>query len=203
MVKKKMFGLFEALLALCLCALFLVGADGLWMQRAVSDRVIRLHIVADSDGAEDQAVKLLVRDAVLSEAQTLCAQAKTRDEAAAFLRDNLAGLEKAAENALSCAGFSYGAQASLAPEHDPERRYEDFALPAGEYLALRVKLGQAQGKNWWCVVFPALCGQAAPEAAAADAGLTPRQLRFLRGDGETQVRFRVCELWEKLRALFR
>lgn len=203
MVKKKMFGCFEAFVALCLCALLLFSADGLWLQRAVSDQVIRLHIEANSDGAQDQAVKLLVRDAVLARAQRVCAQAKTRGEAETLLRENLGALEETAERTLQSAGFAYGAQAVLAREHDPMRQYDDFALPAGEYLALRIKLGQAQGQNWWCVVFPALCGSSAPDTAAADAGLTPRQLRFLHGDGQAQVRFRLCELWEKIRAHFR
>ncbi len=203
MLKQKSFGVPEALLALCLCALLAFSADSLWMQRAVSDRVIRLHVVANSDEAQDQAVKLAVRGAVLEQAQKICAQAETRDEAEALLRDSLGALEAAADHALQSAGFAYGAQAALGEEHDPARRYGDFSLPAGKYLALRIRLGRAEGKNWWCVIFPALCGQRLPEAAAADAGLTPRQLRFLRGDGQAEVRFRLCELWEKLRGYFR
>lgn len=199
MEKRKAFGFFERVLALALCACLMSGAQGAQMQRTLAEKVVRLHVVANSDAPEDQRVKLSVRDAVLALSQKLLAGAENASDAQEKLRAGLGAIEDAANAALEASGYGYTARAMLSQEEYPERAYEDFSLPAGEYCSLRVRLGQAQGKNWWCVVFPALCTSSDPSAAAADAGLTDAQIGWIRPDGKTVVRFRLAEFFRNLR----
>ncbi len=127
--------------------------------------MVRLHVIANSDSEEDQALKLKVRDAVLAEAENISAdnmeEACERIEAA---RDSLA---KAAEKVIKEEGYGYRVEIELGEEKYPEREYEDFTLPAGKYTSLRVKIGEAEGKNWWCVLFPPLCTKSAEEREEA------------------------------------
>ena len=117
------------------------------------DGILRLHVIANSDSAEDQAVKLRVRDAILA-----CMEpGDTMEEAEAFVRKHGAELLAAAEDTLREAGFSYSAQLMLGTYPFPDRTYGGTLYPAGEYEALRVVLGDGAGQNWWCVLFPPLC----------------------------------------------
>ena len=135
----------------------------LWLAGVVRDRntldhqIIRLHIVAASDSKEDQALKLQVRDAVnayLSEDMTDCDNV---DEAYALLSERLEEIRLVAQQVLDQAGAAYGVQVSLKQEKFDTRYYDTFALPAGVYDSLRIVIGQGQGHNWWCVVYPPLC----------------------------------------------
>ena len=120
---------------------------------AATPNVLRLHILANSDSAADQAVKLSVRDAIrpLFSAQSSYADAR------AFLLANGAALQSTAEKVLTEQGVSYGVQLSLGTEEFPDRTYDGVLFPAGEYDALIVRLGRGEGHNWWCVLFPPLC----------------------------------------------
>lgn len=202
MEKSHAFGKFEAVLACLLCAALLLCAAGVWQQRSIAEKLIRLHVVANSDGEADQTVKLAVRDAVLAQVEALCADAADVGEAAHRIRENLPLLERTAKEVLQAEGFAYPVQASFGAEQFPTREYTSFSLPAGEYASLTLRLGAAEGKNWWCVVFPALCGTQDIEPAAEAAGLTPQQLRWIRSDGRVEIRFRLVELYQKLAALF-
>lgn len=117
------------------------------------DGILRLHVIANSDSEADQAVKLLVRDAILA-----CMEpGDSAEEAEAFVRDHGAELLQAAEDVLRERGFSYSAQLMLGDYEFPDRTYGDTLYPAGTYRALRVVLGEGAGQNWWCVLFPPLC----------------------------------------------
>lgn len=202
MEKSKLFGKFEAALACLLCAALLLCAAGVWQQRSIAEKLIRLHVVANSDGEADQAVKLAVRDAVLAQIEALCSDAADVEEAAQRIQENLPLLEHTAGDVLQAEGFAYPAQASFGTEQFPTREYDSFSLPAGEYASLTLRLGEAEGKNWWCVIFPALCGAQDIEPAAEAAGMTPQQVRWIRSDGRIEIRFRLVELYQKLAALF-
>ena len=190
------------LLGLALAALLGARLDG--AQGALADKVLRLHVLANSDSQADQALKLQVRDAVLEQAEGLLAGAESRAEAEAILAAHLDGLAAAGAEAVGAAGYGYPVTVSL--EDDcwfPTRVYEDFALPAGLYTALRVEIGSGAGQNWWCVVFPPLCLGSVTETAAetaAQAGLTEREVALLSGgEGEYEIKFRAVELVERLR----
>lgn len=162
---------------------------------AVYDRIIRLHVLANSDAAEDQAQKLRVRDGVLAEVSHLLAGVKDRAEAEAILRENLPAVEAAAEAVLRAEGSPDAVRVTLTEEVYPTRIYGDVTLPAGRYTSLRILLGEAEGKNWWCVLFPQLCLMGTPdEELMIEAGLTPSQIRLITGDSpDVVIRFRLLE----------
>jgi stage II sporulation protein R len=118
---------------------------------------IRIHIRADSNESEAQAVKYKVRDAVVEFLTPLVAEYESKKEAVAGVEENLSGVEYAASEVLRKNGIPYGATARLGKAEFPSRVYEGYTLPAGEYTALIVCLGSGKGDNWWCVVYPPLC----------------------------------------------
>ena len=187
--------------ALLVTALMILPIHG---EAALYDRVIRLHVLANSDSEEDQALKLTVRDAVLEKADTVLKNAATREEAEALLRQSLPALQAAAEEALAEAGAPREVTVTLSEERYPTRQYEQLAFPAGEYLSLRVMIGEAEGQNWWCVVFPALCMTAATEKSTEEiclsAGITGEQYRMIADTDSTKyrLRFKILEIAEEL-----
>ena len=179
------------------------GAVALHTQSQLAEKVVRLHVLANSDSEEDQALKLKVRDAVLEQATETLRGADSQTEACRRLTDMLPELEETARAVITANGYDYGVRAELAETSFPTKEYDGFALPAGEYLALRVLIGEAAGQNWWCVVFPPLCTAASagvPETALA-AGLTEDQVSLMtEEDGGYQLKFKAVELWERLKA---
>ena len=173
--------------------LILVMGVGLWGlltdSQALCDGILRLHVVGASDSAEDQAVKLQVRDAVLGSLEAGLQDLTDLDGAIAYVRQMLPQVEEAANRALAAAGVDMTAVASLAQEAFPAREYDTFSLPAGVYSALRIVIGEGEGKNWWCVVFPGLCVGEREEfvETAAIAGMSERLTGTLQG--EYEIRF--------------
>lgn len=123
----------------------------------VREDTIRLHVLANSDTIEDQLLKLDVRDAILAELPTAVAQAETPQQAARALQSALPALQAAANKTLLAAHSGQTAAVRLEQFDFAAKDYGTFALPAGSYTALRVELGKAQGHNWFCVLYPALC----------------------------------------------
>ena len=163
-------------------AIFLIsGALALQTQEQLSDKVVRLHVLANSDSEEDQALKLLVRDAILERAEDLLSKSGDREEAEGLLRGRLLEFEQVAAAVIAQAGYDYPVRVELEDTQFPTKEYDGFTLPAGEYLALRVLIGEAKGQNWWCVVFPPLCTTASVEvpASALEAGLSEEEVRLL------------------------
>lgn len=191
-----------AVLAAAMLFAFFPGEE----DAALYDSVLRLHVLADSDSESDQAAKLAVRDALLEVTRPILEGCASRDEAEARLAGKLSLLEQTAREVLAEQGKDYGATALLGVERYPTRTYASAALPAGEYLSLRVVLGEGDGKNWWCVLFPPLCLSAATEQdeeveeICIAAGLTPEQYRLIT-DSEGRrytVRFKLLELLSSL-----
>ena len=163
-------------------AIFLIsGALALQTQEQLSDKVVRLHVLANSDSEEDQALKLLVRDAILERAEDLLSKSGDREEAEGLLRGRLLEFEQVAAAVIAQAGYDYPVRVELEDTQFPTKEYDGFTLPAGEYLALRVLIGEAKGQNWWCVVFPPLCTTASVEvpASALEAGLSEEEVIIL------------------------
>lgn len=186
---------FELALLLALCVTLLTGARAGAQQQELAEKVVRLHVIAESDSQEDQTVKLQVRDAVLARVEAVLESAGDAEEAADLLREMLPDLEETARRASGEEKVSV----TLGRESYPTRRYEDFALPAGEYTSLRVSLGEAQGRNWWCVVYPPLCTGSVTEAASETAALDDEDVRLITEDGtEYVLRFRLMELWGQI-----
>ena len=139
-----------------LAAAVVWGGWALREQQELADKVVRLHILANSDSEEDQALKLQVRDVVLTRAEELLRASDVRGEAEVMLREHLRELTQVAQTAIAENGYGYSVRTELANTVFPTREYEGFSLPAGNYLALRVIIGEGGGKNWWCVVVPPL-----------------------------------------------
>ena len=187
-----------------LAAAVVWGGWALREQRELADKVVRLHILANSDSEEDQALKLQVRDVVLTRAEELLRASDGRGEAEAMLREHLRELTQVAQTAIAENGYGYSVRTELANTVFPTREYEDFSLPAGNYLALRVIIGEGGGKNWWCVVFPPLCSQSSADLAqtAMAAGLSRSDVALLEEDGGYVLKFKSIEIWEWLRRKF-
>ena len=183
--------------AVCLIS----GAAALRSQTALADKVVRLHVLANSDSEEDQALKLQVRDVVLDRAEALLSRSEDRQEAEALLRGNLLEFEQLAEAVVHQAGYGYPVTVELEDTRFPTREYDGFTLPAGQYLALRVLIGAADGQNWWCVVFPPLCAAASADvpAAALAAGFTEEEVGLITVEnGGYVLKFKTIELWEAI-----
>jgi stage II sporulation protein R len=171
-------------------------------EAAVYDTVVRLHVLANSDSEEDQARKLRVRDAVLEVTTPLLANCDTRDEAEAKIHAHVDDIRAAALTVLAAEGCADDVFVSLGKEEYPERSYDAFCFPSGEYLSLRVGIGDAEGQNWWCCLFPPICLGAATvsKETAEDAfiavGLTPSQYKVITETDRPvyRVRFKLLEL---------
>ena len=182
-------------------AIFLIsGALALQTQEQLSDKVVRLHVLANSDSEEDQALKLLVRDAILERAEDLLSKSGDREEAEGLLRGRLLEFEQVAAAVIAQAGYDYPVRVELEDTQFPTKEYDGFTLPAGEYLALRVLIGEAKGQNWWCVVFPPLCLGSVSETTeetAALGGLSQEEVSLMTGEtGGYVIKFKAIELWE-------
>ena len=166
----------------------------------IYDSVLRLHVLANSDSEGDQALKLSVRDAILADTAHLFADCKSRDEASAVVSKNLPLLQMSAERAISEAGYSYPVRIELGEEEYPTKNYESACFPAGEYLSLRVLIGEGAGQNWWCVLFPPLCVSAASESdGSVEVGLYGDQYAIVTEteDIKYKIRFKLLEAIEK------
>ena len=144
----------EAALLLAVAAALLWGACTLQRQDALEQKVIRLHVIANSDSEADQALKLRVRDRLLVLTEDILRQSGDMEEARQRLAEALPRLQQTAAEEIAAQGSRYTVSAGLEETEFPTREYDGFALPSGEYLALRVVIGEGAGKNWWCVVFP-------------------------------------------------
>ena len=160
--------------------------------------MIRLHVVGASNSEADQAVKLLVRDAVIDCVAEELSGCGCAEEAKAYLEESLSAIQLAAEKVLRENGFQSQVEVSFCEEAFPVRQYDTFALPSGVYRALRIRIGESEGKNWWCVVFPQLCmaGEDFVETASV-AGLSPELTGTL--EGEYEIRFWLLEKWGEMK----
>ena len=198
----------KAYLTAAVMGLALLLAGGLFFlpvhgEGEIYDTVVRLHVRANSDSEEDQALKLRVRDAVLDVTGELVADCTTQEEAVSVLEAHMADLELAARRVIAAEGRDDAVSVMLGRETYPTRTYESCCFPAGEYVSLQVLIGAAEGQNWWCVLFPPLCLSAATEVgedAFVQVGLSKDQYGIITETGKTKykVRFKVLELWQGL-----
>ena len=171
----------------------------------IPDRVLRLHILANSDSEEDQALKLKVRDRIVTESAGLFDQVTDRESARAVVEKNMAALREAAQDEVYRQGYSYPVSMELTHMYFTTRVYGETALPAGYYEALRVTIGAGAGHNWWCVIFPAMCLPVAEESQELDGVLNEEQMEIVE-EGESaqyEIKFKALEWYEQIVDWFR
>lgn len=161
--------------------------------------VLRLHILANSDSEHDQNLKIKVRDALLE--SDIFDNADSLETAEKIAQDNLDKIVETAENVLSENGCNLPVTAEIADVVFDERVYGDITMPSGEYRALRVKIGSAEGKNWWCVMYPPLCIPAACDVAedkSAEEVFSESELDIMYHPKKYEVRFAI---WDKIKEI--
>lgn len=156
---------------------------------------LRLHILANSDTREDQELKLCIRDKILTKYGKMLGQGNSIDEAKVSVEAMLPLIESDAKTWISELGYDYTVKASLSEEWYDTREYEGFSLPAGYYSSLRIIIGEGEGHNWWCVMYPPLCLEMATENAPHDDGLIDysKEELFLISRQEYQIKFKILE----------
>lgn len=177
-----------ALIALCISLCTAVWAQG--RQQEISRNLLRLHVVAAGNSADEQALKLRVRDAVLEYISPKLRAAESPAEAERIVTAELENIALAAESAAEGESVSV----SLREEGFPTKYYEGFSLPAGRYRALRVVLGEGKGENWWCVVFPPVCLSAA-QTEELRAVMGEEEYGIITESEDYSLRFKILEIW--------
>lgn len=196
---------YKRILTLSLIAATLLLAIGLLPvhgEEEIYEKVVRLHVLANSDDEEDQAVKIAVRDAILEVTVPLLQDCENKEEAVALLEKNRALLTETAQAVLQKEGFEDSVSIEMGLEDYPTRTYDSLCFPAGEYISMRVNIGEAEGENWWCCLFPPLCLGAATvkeqeaEDACISVGFTPTQYKIITESDKPvyRARFKILEL---------
>ena len=186
---------------ICSVLLFL-GTLPVHGEAEVYDSVVRLHVLANSDSEEDQTLKLKVRDALLEKTAPLLSSCSSREEACAALEAHMDELKQIAEEVIRAEGYDYPVTILLGEEEYPEKNYDSICFPSGKYTSLRVCIGNAEGQNWWCCLFPPLClgnstvSSSDAEDAFISVGLTPNQYKIITQTEKPiyRVRFKILEL---------
>ncbi len=129
----------------------------LYLQKSIADKVLRFHVLANSNTAEDQELKLKVRDAVGAQMGELLADAGNRAECEQIVEREMDAIVETAEDVIRAEGYPYGVQAVLGEVAFPVKTYGNYTFPAGDYEALEVVIGEGAGRNWWCVMYPNMC----------------------------------------------
>lgn len=169
---------------------------------SLQENVLRLHILANSDTDEDQALKLKVRDALLEQSDTLFSGCETPEEIRARAVEKQETIRLLAQTVVEENGCEDEVVVQLVQMEFDEKRYEEITMPAGHYDALRILIGEAAGQNWWCVMYPPLCIPAAAEVTAdketAEQFFDDETEEILENAPKFEVKFKCLEWWEKL-----
>lgn len=169
----------------------------------ISDKVFRVHILANSDSEEDQELKLCVRDAVIAESEELLCNVHDKSQAMSVISDNLDLLGDRALEVIAENGYDYDVRLSVTNMYFDTRYYDDITMPSGYYDALRIRIGKAEGKNWWCVMYPSLCLYSEGKSDSLKDKMTNDEYAIISSDGKYEFRFKILEffndIFEKLR----
>lgn len=165
----------------------------------ISKEVFRLHILANSDRDDDQQLKLKVRDSVLKESEQLFKESGSLEETINICKNNIGIFQKAAEKCIKENGYDYPVKVYVDKEYFNTREYDSITLPSGIYNALKIEIGEGSGKNWWCVMFPAICLSSATEEELDDY-LSDEEMEIVNSDSKYEVRFKIVELYEKIKS---
>ncbi len=166
---------------------------------AIRESVLRLHILANSDSDEDQALKLKVRDRILEETGDLFENASDLENAESSAANSLELVRSIAEDEVRKQGYDYPVRAELCNMFFETRQYDDITMPAGRYDAVRITIGEAKGHNWWCVLYPPMCIPAAQPKQELGDVLTEDGMEVVTSKPKYEVRFACVELFERIK----
>ena len=181
--------------AVVLIATLLVAALPTEAEAKIYEDTVRLHILAESDSDEDQALKLYLRDKLLEKYGATLSSLKSKEDAESTLTKMLDGIRSDAVGWIRERGYDYSVAVTLTEEWYGTREYEDFTLPSGIYTSLKVVIGEGEGKNWWCVMYPPLCIEIAKEENAP--AYTDEEIGLITQDGY-RVKFKLLEIISSL-----
>lgn len=173
-------------------------------RRGITEDVFRLHVIANSDSDEDQALKLRVRNAVLEASADIFGGAVSAADAKQLSEENLQLFEAAAAAEIAASGYDYPVRCEVGTVHFDRRVYGSAELPEGDYSALRVIIGEGDGRNWWCVMFPALCLPAVTNTdevlslAAENGAISAEELELMQDPENYEVKLYFAEVIKKL-----
>lgn len=177
-------------------------AEAQQLQQSISEKILRFHVLANSDREEDQQVKLQVRDAIGEYIEPLIADSTDLEETESIVNENLSQIVEVAEKTLEEAGYTYGATAKLTDCDFPVKTYGEYTFPAGEYRALEVSLGQGEGHNWWCVLYPNMCFKGSVYEVIEDDAkeelrevLDEEEYEAVFDSGEYEIRFKILDFF--------
>lgn len=191
----------SAIMALILC--MFCGIIGSYKEvDRLTDKFIRIHVIANSDSESDQDLKLKVRDGILSEAEKIFYKCSDKASAMEAAEKNLDRLTDAAKKVIAEQGFTYDAVCTLKKERFDERVYDGFTLPAGEYDSLCIRIGSAGGRNWWCICYPQMCIGAAAKIDES-AVFTDGELRIVKEPQKVKYKLWCYEIVQKILKIFR
>lgn len=165
----------------------------------ISDQVFRLHILANSDSAEDQQLKLKVRDEILKKGETVFAFSNSLEETIELCKNNIALFQQTAEQCLKDNGSDYDVKVYVDKEYFNTHEYDEITLPSGIYNALKIEIGQGKGHNWWCVMFPAICLSSVTDDEL-NKYLSEDEQKLVNSDSKYEVRFKIVEIYEKVKS---
>lgn len=166
----------------------------------MQSNIIRIRVIANSDSAEDQSLKLLVRDAVLRSSNELFSGAESYEDAVIMAKDNLNFFKECAEAAVCAEGFDYSVEVRMGSEFFDTREYDDFTLPAGEYETLVFTIGEGKGENWWCVMFPKVCVGAC--SGKLTDTLSEKSANYAQNGSKYVLKFKLVDVFHKFTKIF-
>ncbi|MGN0470486.1 MAG: stage II sporulation protein R [Acutalibacteraceae bacterium] len=161
----------------------------------IQSEVFRLHIIANSDSKDDQNLKLYVRDGILEYTEELFKSCKNKEQSVQTARDNIDLIKDKAQSLVYEYGYDYPVDAYVTNMSFNTRVYNEFTLPAGQYEALRIVIGDGNGKNWWCVLYPAVCVPSA-EGNELNSVLNENEQDIVENSVNYQVKFKIVEVFE-------
>lgn len=160
----------------------------------ISDKVLRLHIIANSNSKEDQNLKLKVRDRILSEFSDKLSMKNNIEEVKKEIEKNISQIKFIAQNEVHNNGFDYKIDVEVVNMYFNTRQYNNTTMPSGFYDALRITLGEGKGKNWWCVMFPPICLAATEQKSNLEDVLNPAEMDIVQNNSEYSLKLKIVEI---------
>ena len=168
----------------------------------ISSKIFRLHIIANSDSKEDQDLKLKVRDRVLKDFGEYFNGLNDLSLAKKLTQENIEKIKHSAKEEIISNGYNYNVDAYVTNMYFNNRKYDDFTIPAGKYDTLRITIGQAQGKNWWCVMFPPMCLPAASAKDELEEVLNSAEMDLVKSESKYEIKFKAVEFVVEIKDFF-